>query len=120
MFRRSTNIFASFSTLLVSLPVFAQAPAGQQPSLLESLFPIIAVFGIFYFLIIRPQTRRMKKHQEALTQLKKGDEVLTSGGILGTIEGITDKWVTLEIAQGVRIKALKSQIAGLAKDASPN
>lgn len=120
MFCRSTYILTSLSTVLASVPALAQTATGQQPSLLESLFPIIAVFGIFYFLIIRPQTRRMKKHQEALTQLKKGDEVLTSGGILGTIEGITDKWVTLEIAQGVRIKALKSQIAGLAKDASPN
>jgi preprotein translocase subunit YajC len=99
---------------------YAQEAAAKQPTILESVFPIVAVFLIFYFLIIRPQTRRAKQHQDSLKTLKKGDEVLTSGGILGTIEGITDKWVTLEIAQGVRIKALKSQIAGLAKDSTPN
>jgi preprotein translocase subunit YajC len=98
---------------------YAQA-SSAQPSLFESFLPLVVIFGIFYFLIIRPQARKMKQHQKALGALKKGDAVLTSGGILGTIEGITDKWVTLEVADGVRIKALKSQIAGLAKDANPN
>lgn len=98
----------------------AQSAPAAQPSMIESLLPLVVIFGIFYFLVIRPQANRMRKHQDALKTLKKGDEVLTSGGILGTIRGMTDKWVTLEISQGVEIKALKSQIAGLAKDAATN
>ena len=94
--------------------------AAPQPHWLEQFLPMILIFGIFYFLIIRPQAKKMKQHQKTLETLKKGDAVLTSGGIFGTIEGMNEKWVTLEISDGVRIKALKSQIAGLAKDANPN
>ncbi|MEQ1878357.1 MAG: preprotein translocase subunit YajC [Bdellovibrionia bacterium] len=99
---------------------YAQTSAAPAPSMIESFLPLIVIFGIFYFLIIRPQASKMRKHQESLKTLKRGDEVLTSGGILGTIRGITEKWVTLEIADGVEIKTLKSQIAGLAKDAATN
>jgi preprotein translocase subunit YajC len=99
----------------------AHAQAGASaPSMFESFLPLIIIFGIFYFLVIRPQAGRMRKHQDALKSLKRGDEVLTTGGILGTIKGITEKWVTLEISDGVEIKTLKSQIAGLAKDAASN
>ena len=90
------------------------APTG--PSMLEQwLFPI-AILLVFYFLIIRPQSGRVKEHKKLLETLKKGDEVLTSGGILGVIEGLTEKYVTLEIASGVRIRILKSAIAGSAKE----
>ncbi len=99
---------------------YAQAAQAPQPSIIESMLPLVVIFGIFYFLIIRPQAKRMKSHQKTLETLKRGDAVLTTGGIYGTIEGLNDKWVTLEISDGVRIKALKSQIAGLAKDANPN
>lgn len=91
---------------------WAQAAAGAAPSFLEQMVPFIFIFVIFFFLIIRPQQKRQKKQQEFLTALKRGDSVLTSGGIFGTIEGLTDKFVTLEVSEGVRLRVLRSQISG--------
>lgn len=82
-----------------------------QPSTIEMLFPFIFIFVIFYFLIIRPQSKRMKTHDQFLTNLKRGDEVITSGGILGKVDGLTDQFVTLEISDGVKIKMLRKQVA---------
>nr|PZM92514.1 MAG: preprotein translocase subunit YajC [Pseudomonadota bacterium] len=83
------------------------------------LLPMILVFVIFYFLVIRPQQKQMKKHQEYLNSLKVGDEVVTNSGIFGRIEDIDDKTVRLEIARDVRIRVLKSQIAGPQPGAEP-
>lgn len=94
----------------------AAAETAAKPPMIMQLVPYIAIFAIFYFLMIRPQAKRQKKHQELLKSLKRGDEVLTSNGILGTVEGITDNWVTLEIAEDVRIKILRTQIASSAKE----
>lgn len=85
--------------------------APKQPGALEMMLPFIFVFAIFYFLVIRPQVKRQKTHQKFIAELKKGDEVITSSGILGTIEGLTDRFVTLEVADGVSIKVLRSQVA---------
>jgi len=94
---------------------YAQAAnAAASPAGGSIMVPLALSFAIFYFLIIRPQSKRQKKHTGFLGNLKRGDSVLTSSGILGTVEGITDKFVTLEIAEGVRIKILKGQLAGLA------
>ncbi len=87
---------------------------SSTPSMWEQLLPFAVIFIIFYFLIIRPQARRMKDQQKVLGALKRGDEVLTNSGILGTIEGVTEKFITLKIDDGVKIKILKTQIAGLA------
>ncbi len=97
---------------------FAQTAQGvaAKPSLLESLFPFVLIFLVFYFLIIRPQGKQKQAHLKLLTELKRGDQVLTSSGILGTIEGLTEKFVTLEVDKNVRIKILKSQVSGLAKE----
>ena len=96
---------------MFSAVAMAQSSGAQAPSLFEQLLPIIFILVIFYFLLIRPQQKRQKQHQEFLSNLKRGDSVLTSGGIFGTIEGLTDKFVTLEIAEDVRIRVLKTQIA---------
>ena len=91
----------------------AQAGAAAQPGIFEQVVvPFGFVFLIFYFLIIRPQSKRQKKHLDFVTSLKRGDEVLTNSGIFGKIEGITDRFVTLEVSDGVRIKMLKAQVAG--------
>lgn len=97
---------------------YAQAGgAAAQPGILEQVvIPFGFVFLIFYFLIIRPQSKRQKKQAEMLKNLKRGESVLTSSGILGRIEGLTEGFVTLEIADGVRIKMLRSQISGLANE----
>lgn len=97
--------------LLFGSKAFAQAAGGaSQPSGIEMFLPFIFIFVIFYFLIIRPQAKKQKDHQKFVTELKRGDAVITTSGILGTIEGINDTFVTLEIADGVRVKILRSQI----------
>ncbi|RJP58493.1 MAG: preprotein translocase subunit YajC [Deltaproteobacteria bacterium] len=78
-----------------------------------AFIPLILMFVIFYFLLIRPQQKRAKQHREVLKNLRKGDTVVTSGGIHGRITGLTDTIVTLEIADKVRIKVSRGQIAGL-------
>jgi preprotein translocase subunit YajC len=80
-----------------------------------AFIPLILMFVIFYFLLIRPQQKRAKEHREVLKNLRKGDTVVTSGGIHGRITGLTDTIVTLEIADKVRIKVSRGQIAGLGK-----
>lgn len=99
--------------MLFSSIAFAQ-DAAPGPSAFEQWMPLIFVFVIFYFLIIRPQQKRAKTHQNFVANLKRGDSVLTSSGILGTIEGLTEQYVTLEIAEGVRVRILKSAIASSA------
>lgn len=106
--------------LLVSTAFAQSAPAagGGTPSSFEMFVPFIFIFVIFYFLIIRPQSKRQKEHQKFLTELKRGDEVITASGILGRIEGITDQFVTVEIADGVKVKMLRTQIATTQKAAT--
>jgi preprotein translocase subunit YajC len=101
---------------MFSLMAFAQETAQKNPSIVEQLFPFVAIFAIFYFFIIRPQTKRHKDHQGFVNQLKRGDNVVTSGGIFGTVEGLTDKFVTLEVADGVRMRVLRTHVAGSADD----
>ncbi len=73
--------------------------------------PLILLFGIFYFLLIRPQQKRQKDHKALLANLRKGDQVITAGGMYGRITGLTDTVVTLEIAEKVRVKVARSQIS---------
>ncbi|MBN2170317.1 MAG: preprotein translocase subunit YajC [Candidatus Krumholzibacteriota bacterium] len=73
---------------------------------------LIAMFAIFYFLIIRPQQKRSKEHKSMLESLSKGDKVVTTGGILGTIIGVRDHVVTLRIEENTKIEVLLSNIAG--------
>ncbi|MBI5489864.1 MAG: preprotein translocase subunit YajC [Deltaproteobacteria bacterium] len=75
---------------------------------------LAVMFGIFYFLLIRPQQKKAKEHQDLLRALKKGDRVVTNGGIFGTITGIDDRIAVIEISEKVRIKVLRSQVAGKA------
>jgi preprotein translocase subunit YajC len=90
------------------------AEQTQQPSALVNFIPFILVFVVFYFLLIRPQQKKAKQHQDYLTKLTHGDQVVTSSGIYGTVKGITDAVVTLEIADNVRVKVLKSSVAASA------
>lgn len=96
---------------------FAMAPpaggaqGGGNPSAM--IFSLVAMVAIFYFLIIRPQQKKAKEHRAFVDALKRGDQVLTAGGIHGKIVAIEDKVVTLEIATGVNIKINKGYIASL-------
>ena len=87
---------------------------GGQGGGFAALVPLLLMFAIFYFLLIRPQQRKQKKHRELLSGLKKGDTVVTVGGMHGKITGITDTVLTLEIAEKVRVKVGRGYIANLA------
>ena len=93
----------------------APAAAGGMGAIAQFV-PLILIFVVFYFLLIRPQQKKAKEHQNYLANLKKGDKVITSGGIHGQIAGMTDNIVTLEIAENVRIKVNRGAIAGSASD----
>jgi len=82
--------------------------------------PLILMFVIFYFLLIRPQQKKQKQHRQMISELKKGDRVLTSGGLYGRITGLTDTVVTLEISEKVRVKVARANISGSVQAESPN
>lgn len=95
------------------------AAAASAPGTFSMLIPFVAMFAIMYFLMIRPQQKRLKEQTNMLSQLKEGDEVLTASGILGTVKNITDRMVTLEIDQNVKLKVLKTQVAQVLKGGLP-
>jgi len=99
-------------SLLIS-DAHAQAAGGSSPgaSLQILLLPLMLV--VFYFLLIRPQQKRAKEHQALLAKIAAGDEVVTSGGILGKVTEVGDSFLTIEIADGVRIKVQKAQVSQL-------
>jgi preprotein translocase subunit YajC len=90
-------------------------PQAQAVNPLINLFPLILIFVIFYFLLIRPQKSAAKEHQKMLANLKKNDEVVTTGGVHGTIIGVKDKTVTLRIDENVKIELDKSCVGYLKK-----
>jgi preprotein translocase subunit YajC len=113
------NFMVSF---LFTEALAADAPAAQSG--LMSFLPMLAFIGILYFFLIRPQQKRQKQHQDLLSSLKKGDKVITSGGLVATISKIPNEHeVILEVAEGVHCKFAKSSIAGtidaLAKSSTP-
>jgi len=93
----------------------APGGGGGQGSSFMTFLPIIFIFVIFYFLLIRPQQKRAKEHRTLLETIKTGEYVLTSGGIYGRITGIKDNIITLEISDKVRVKVNRGNIAGVVK-----
>src|SRR4051812_27151104 len=87
----------------------AEIGGGGQPALMQFV-PLILIFGIFYFLIIRPQQKKAKLHTQFLSELKRGDMVVTNSGIVGTVKALSEKLITLEVDEGVCLKVLRSQI----------
>jgi preprotein translocase subunit YajC len=98
---------------------WAQAAQSTPPQTLfdqvitNPAVPIALIFGVMYFLFIRPQSKKASEHQKMLNALKRNDEVVTTGGLIGRIAEISDKLVTLEIAPGVRVRVERGQIASL-------
>ncbi len=91
------------------------AGGGGGQSAIMQLFPLILMFGIFYFLLIRPQQKKAKEHRALIDSLKKGDLVVTAAGIHGKVTSVDENIVTLEIAPGINIKIGKGYIASLNK-----
>lgn len=92
----------------------AQTAAASAPSPFLQFVPFVLIFVVMYFLMIRPQKKKMQEEQNFLLKLSHGDEIYTKSGILGKITGIADKAVTLEIENGAKMKILKSHIGGSA------
>jgi preprotein translocase subunit YajC len=88
--------------------------AGGQSGGFGAFIPLILMFAIFYFLLIRPQQKKAKQHKELLSALKKGDRVVSSGGLHGVITGMSDDIVTMEIAPKIRVKVSRASISGVA------
>jgi preprotein translocase subunit YajC len=93
----------------------APGGGGNQGSQIMSFLPIILIFVIFYFLLIRPQQKRTKEHRNLLANLKPGEYILTSGGIYGKITGIKENILTVEISDKVRVKVSRGHIAAVVK-----
>jgi preprotein translocase subunit YajC len=97
------------------------AQGQQNTSFLDPRNPIFmigVIFVVFYFILIRPQSRRAKETQRMLSELKKGDEVVTTGGIIGRISGVKDTEITLQVQEGVRIRIQRSAVTGRLKTSS--
>jgi preprotein translocase subunit YajC len=106
--------------MLIS-PAYAQDAAGGG-GLLIQILPLILIFAIFYFLLIRPQQKKMKEHREMLAALKRGDRIITGGGIVGTITRVRDDSdeIETEIAPGVKVTVVRGTIASLIKPTAAN
>ncbi|MEA2658189.1 MAG: preprotein translocase subunit YajC [Candidatus Binatota bacterium] len=96
---------------MIDLAYAQAAPGAGGPGPIMTVFPFILIFVIMYFMVIRPQQKKGKEHQEMLKKLKKNDEVMTSGGIYGKVIDLKETVVTLEIAPNVRIRVHRPQIS---------
>src|SRR6478752_3685384 len=102
-------------------PAYAQAAAGGDAnSMLMSLLPFALIFVIMYFLILRPQQKRVKDHQELIKNVRRGDVIITSGGIIAKITKVVDdEQIEIELADGVRARQLRSMISGVRVKGEP-
>ena len=91
----------------------AWAQGGAQSDPFMSFLPLIIIFALFYFMLIRPQNKRQKEHREMVAALEKGQEVVTGGGVLGKVAEGSELWVTVVVADGVELKVQKSTITAL-------
>lgn len=104
---------------VASLLVAQAAPEGGGGSPFTSLFPVIAMMAILYFVWIRPAGKERKNHATMLEALKRGDEVITSSGIIGTVADIDNRIITLEVARNVKIRVVRSAIAKKTEEPKP-
>ena len=101
-------------------PAYAQAAGGDATSMLTSLLPFALIFVIMYFLILRPQQKRVKDHAELVKNLRRGDTIVTSGGLVGKVTKVVDDdQVEMEIADGVRIRQMRQMITAVRAKGEP-
>lgn len=99
---------------------FAQGAGGGGTGGWEALLPLVLIFVVFYFLLIRPQQKKMRVHREMLAAIRRGDRVITGGGIIGTITKVVDdNELVVEIADGVRVRVQRSTIAAVVSRSEP-
>jgi preprotein translocase subunit YajC len=92
---------------------YAQAEGAAQPSMMQPFILLLIFFAIFYVIAIRPQMKRQKEHRAMVSAVQRGDEVVTQGGILGRVEDVGESLVTVEVADGVKVKLQKHAIAAV-------
>jgi preprotein translocase subunit YajC len=101
-------------------PAFAQASPFGGDNMLVQLLPFLLIFVIMYFLILRPQQKRTKDHQELVKNLRRGDVVITSGGLVGKVTKVVDDdQIEVEIADGVRVRQVRSMVSGIRAKGEP-
>jgi preprotein translocase subunit YajC len=98
---------------MTAIALLLQTPSGGTAAFLINILPIAAIFLVFYFLVIAPANKQRRKTAEMLSTLKKGDRVLTSGGIYGTVQGVEAEVVYLKIAENVKVKVTRSAVTGI-------
>lgn len=105
---------------MFATPAFAQAAGAGAGSAFASFIPLILIFAIMYFLLIRPQQKKMKEHKAMVEALRRGDQVVTQGGIVGKVTKVQeDNMVEVEIAEGVKVKVIKGTIAQVINKTEP-
>ena len=105
---------------MFATPAYAQAAGGGAVGALGSFLPLILIFGIMYFLLIRPQQKKLKEHKAMIEALRRGDQVVTQGGIVGKVVKIRDEGeVEVEIAEGVKVRVLRGTIAQVLSKTEP-
>ena len=104
--------------MLIS-PAFAQAAGQSASSSFVQFVPLLLIFVVFYFLLIRPQQKKMKDHKAMLEAVRRGDRVVTNGGIIGLVTKVDDRELTVEIADNVRVKVMRDMIASVVSKTEP-
>jgi preprotein translocase subunit YajC len=114
------NDISSRGRSMLITPAYAQAAGGDANSMLVSLLPFVLIFVIMYFLILRPQQKRVKQHQEMVKNVRRGDTVVTSGGLIGKVtKVIDDDQLEVELAEGVRIRQMRQMISDVRAKGEP-
>src|SRR5690349_6523195 len=101
-------------------PAYAQSPFGGGTDMITSLLPFVLIFVIMYFLILRPQQKRVKAHAEMVKNVRKGDTVITSGGLVGKVTKVVDDdQVEIEVADGVRVRQMRQMVTDVRAKGEP-
>ena len=100
-------------------PAYAQAAGGGGAGAMAQFIPLILIFVIMYFLILRPQQKRMKEHRNMVQALKRGDQVVTQGGLIGKVTDVKDDEIAVEIAQGVKVRVVRATVAQVVSKTAP-
>lgn len=98
--------------MLIS-PAYAQGAASPEGGMLVTILPLVLIFVVFYFLLIRPQQKKMKEHRKLISELKRGDRVVTSGGLVGTVARVMDEELEVEIAPGIKVKVVRQMVSSV-------
>ncbi len=104
---------------MFATPAYAQAAAGGAAGGLISFVPILLIFAIMYFLMIRPQQKKQKEHKAMVLALRRGDQVVTSGGMIGKVVKVADSEIEVELAPNVKVRVIKSTVSHVMSKTEP-